>query len=320
MMRSKPGARTAWLAAALACGLVLAAGTWVASAQTQDAPAARPTQILDDTWLEGTVGSLRIRAFVGEQGWPRDSAFWGMYYDVNTWMPIALDGDWIGPARIRLSEGDPRDERPKPHFLLNVSGRAVEGTWTSADGHETRRVRLNRIARPPQFADAIRRGRRRFDDSRWPIAFDYPAGWRLDVSDSELTLRSPDPGEWLFDNELSCTRGQGLPTAPAPGDPPTEFQFAFFRGRDGWLAEQASGRWCEVDDSCVAPSARTFPNGTLMSAAIGYRMYGPHGHGYRGMADADAHLIVAGRNEWVVCRDRLFDSPARLEVPRRPAR
>jgi len=233
---------------------------------------------------------------------------WGIYYDTKDWTPVPLEGDWTPPGRIRLFEGDPRDEGPKPRFDLSISESAVDGTWTSADGQETLRVRLRRIPKPAPFKVAIGRARH-FADARWPITLSYPADWRLDVGDSDLELQSPDPFDMLFDNNLSCVRGRGLPSSPGPEDPPEKLKWPWFRGRSTWLFQSGDGD-CTTDRCEVAESEQRGA-GTFFRGDVGYRMYGPWG--YMGLADESSYLAIVGQ-EWVVCGDRLLDTDARIAV------
>jgi len=225
-------------------------------------------------------------------------------------MPLALDGDWTGPGRLALAEGDPKDDGPKPRFDLEVTRSGATGTWTSPDG-ETVPVRLRRVPKPAPFKSAIRQPRR-FDDPRWPVTLTYPAGWRLDVSDSELRLRSPDPFDVLFENELSCTQGTGVPAVPEPDEPPVEFVWPFFRGRSGWLVNVSGYGECE-DDRCEPAKVEQSRGASIVRGNSGYRSYGPWG--YMGAADRESHLILAG-DRWAMCSDRLLDRPSRLGARR----
>ena len=151
---------------------------------------------------------------------------------------------------------------------------------------------------------------RRFADPRWPIALSYPEGWRLDVSTNELMLRSPDARDMLFDNELSCVRGGGLPKRPGPGEPPIEVRWPFFLTRFGWRANTSLSDGCEGDD-CVTPTIRTTSAGSIILTEIGYRSSGPWG--YMGQADARVYLFVVG-DAWTWCKDRVLDTEGRLAI------
>jgi len=270
--------------------------------------AAKEQQSLGDVWFEGTVGDATIRAYVGDAGWPKPNGLWGIYYYTKYWTPLPLDGDWIAPGRIGLVEGDPDSEAPKPRFDLNLSRSGAVGTWISADRKRTLRVSLRRVPKPAAFKVAISQARR-FADPRWPITLSYPAGWKLEVTQSDLKLRSPDPEDMLFDNELSCARGNGLPARPGPGKPPVPFKWPFFVGPSGWLVETGSDE-CTTD-TCEVPATRESEGATFVRHDIGYRMYGPWG--YMGAADKAIHLIVVGQ-AWVLCDDRLLDVDTRIGV------
>jgi hypothetical protein len=282
---------------------------WLAVAQATSVAAQRP-ESLGDVWLEGTVGSAAVRAYVGDAGYPKEDGLWGMYYYTKYWLPLTLEGGWTSPGQVRLTEGDPGNARAKPRFDLKMSqSPLVEGTWTSADGQQVLPVKLRRVPKPPPFEVAIRRARR-FEHPKWPITLSYPAGWRLDASDGKLTLRSPDPEDMLFRNELDCVRGTGLPAPPRSGEPPVEFEWPFFRGESGWLAGTGLSGECE-SDTCKPPESRQAGAGVFMKASMAYRSHGPWG--YWGLAEASAYLVVVD-DEWARCSDRLLDADTRIRV------
>jgi hypothetical protein len=233
-----------------------------------------------------------------------------VYYYTKDWSPLPLDGDWTAPGQIRLAEGDPGDTAAKPRFDLKVSQtRAVEGTWTSADGRRVLPVTLTRVPKPPSFEVAIHRAQQ-FVHPKWPIRLTYPVGWRLDFSDDDLTLRSSDARDMLFENELHCVRGTGLPPAPLPGEPPVEFARPFFRGESGWLVETGLSGDC-MTETCEPPQSRGGGAGAFMKASMSYRSQGPWG--YMGLADAPVYLVVVGQ-AWARCSDRLLDRDTRITV------
>jgi hypothetical protein len=247
---------------------------------------------------------------VSDAGSPRSEGLWGLYYYTKHWSPLPLDGDWTAPGQIRLAEGDPGETAGKPRFDLKVSQpRTVEGTWTSADGQRVLPVTLTRVPKPPSFEVAIHRALQ-FVHPKWPIRLTYPAGWRLDFSDDDLTLRSPDPEDMLFEHELHCVRGTGLPPAPLAGEPPVEFAWPFFRGESGWLVETGLSGDC-MTDTCEPPQSRGGAAGNFMKASMAYRSQGPWG--YMGLADAPVYLVVVG-HAWARCSDRLLDHDTRITV------
>ena len=275
-------------------------------------PVAQPPQPLGEVWLEGVVGGEAIRAYIGDAGWPKSKGLWGMYYSTKDWSPFPLDGAWTAPTQIRLSVGVPDNAGAKPRFDLNISqARSVEGTWTSADGAQVLPVSLRRVPKPATFEVAIRRPQR-FADPIWPIQLSYPVGWKLDVGDAALTLRSPDPKDMLFGNELHCVRGRGVPAPPRPGEPPQEFGWPFFRVASGWLAEAGMSGDCTTD-TCKPPKSRPTQAGVFLKSSTAYRSHGPWG--YMGLAEASVYLVVAAQ-EWARCSDRLLDTDTRLSVAR----
>ncbi|MDO8794064.1 MAG: hypothetical protein Q7J25_05535 [Vicinamibacterales bacterium] len=298
------------LSALFGCALLIAtlSDSRLAS---QSAPAPVPETQLPETWLEGSIGpGAAVRVFIESAGWPKDGGLWGMYYYTKYWTPIALEGDWISPGRILMYEGDPGAEsRLRPRFDLQLSAQgAVTGAWTSADGRRRLPVRLHRIARPPPFDIAIQRARR-FADPRWPIEISYPEGWFLQVTDMELVVRSPDPQDMLFDNELRCERGRGLPPVPGEQDEPQAFQGGFYRTRAGWRVRVSNLRELGLE----VPRTRVVGSMTFMSAETAYRAH--NAWGYAGIGEGKEHLMIDGY-EWVLCYDRLLDSDDRIQ-PRR---
>lgn len=292
----------------------LAVCLWAAVAQ---APAIKGNSAagFTDAWFEGTIGYAPVRAYVGTAGWPKSDGMWGIYYYTKYWTPIALEGDWTRNGRLRLAEGDPKSDDPKPHFDLTVTRSSANGTWTSEDGRRTVPVRLRRVPKPAGFKDAIR-SPRRFADPGWPITFDYPAGWRLDVTDTQLRLRSPDPEDMLSENELSCTLGYGVPDPPGPEEPPYEFQWPFFRAASGWLASGGVSAECDPDsdlvsEHCEPVEAQQVRGATILRSNTGYRHYGPWG--YMGAASTQSHLIIAD-GRFASCSDRVFDDESRLRA------
>jgi hypothetical protein len=299
------------------CGCLLVVSTLSNSvAVAQEAPAAVPEgSRFPQTWLEGTIGqSATVRLFVEPAGYPKMSGLWGMYYYTRYWTPIPLEGEHLSPDTIRLYEGEPNGNSPsRPRFDLNVSEPAtVTGTWTSGDGRRTLPVRLRRIAQPAAYETAIQNSRR-FADTRWPIEFNYPAGWFLEVTGKKLVMRSPDPKDMLFRNFLECARGRGLPSVPVVEEAVVHFQGSYYRASEGWRVDTGPGPGpdCEGREgrNCETPKTRQAGSAILMSAHIYYRSYGPWG--YAGIAGAREHLVIDG-SDWVHCFDRLLDSDDRI--------
>jgi hypothetical protein len=290
------------LLALIVCGVVR-----VGSGQTTSPPMTAPEKF-GDVWLNGTVGTAEVKIYIGEASSAR-KGLEGIFVYSTDWSGLPLKGDWSVPGRIRLSEGDPGSPTPKAAFDLDVSQSQVTGTWTSSDGSQVLPVRLQRVPEPPRFDVAIRRPRR-FQNTTWPITLSYPDGWRLVVSEAHLTLRSPDPKDLLFDNELACVRGTELPPPPASDQEPVELEWPFFRGPSGWLVPTGIGGSCE-DEKCEPPEVRKTSVGLFMKTEFGYRSHGPWG--YAGIAVGRAYLVVVG-DEWVHCRDRLLDRDTRIGV------
>ena len=286
---------------------------WLIGARSSNAQTpATETQLqsLGDVWLEGTVGSAAVRVYIGDAGWPKSSGLWGMYYYTRYWSPLPLDGDWSGPGQIRLTEGEPGASAAQARFDLNVSARqSVDGTWTSADGRRVVPVKLRRVPKPPRFEIAIRRARL-FSDPKWPITLRYPAGWRLDVTDTTLALRSPDPEDMIFNNELRCVRGSGVLAPPNTAASPIEFEWPFFRGATGWLVATDLAGECDTA-ACQPAQSRRIGNAEFMTATAGYRGHFPWG--YMGLAEASFHFVVIG-DEWAHCSDRVLDDATRIGV------
>ena len=305
-----------WDLSVVCCSVGLVCCLWGVGVAQSTSTASPSPQHLGDMWLEGNVGGEAIRAYIGDAGWPKSSGLWGAYYFTKNWSAIPLDGDWTAPGRVRLTEGVAGDAGAKRRFDLNISQPgAVEGTWTSADGARVLPVRLRRVPKPAPFEVAIRRPRQ-FADSKWPMRLSYPDGWRLDVSSTELTLRSPDPLDTLFDNELHCVRGGGVPSPPRPGDPPVEFSRPFFRGDSGWLVAAGLSADCTTA-ACQPPESRATEAGVFLKSSVEYRSHGPWG--YMGLAEASVYLIVVEQT-WVRCTDRLLDVDTRISVAGRPKR
>ncbi len=188
----------------------------------------------------------------------------------------------------------------------------MTGTWTSGDGRRTLPVRLRRIARPAAYEAAIQNPRR-FADTRWPIEFNYPAGWFLEVTGTKLVMRSPDPLYMLFRNVLECKRGRGLPGVPVVEGAVVHFQGSYYRVSEGWRVDTGPGPGTDCRGregrNCEPPKTRQAGSALLMSADIDYRSHGPWG--YAGIAGAKEHLVIDG-SEWVHCFDRLLDSEDRI--------
>lgn len=170
---------------------------------------------------------------------------------------------------------------------------------------------------PPsvQYADAMRRSRQ-FAHPRWAMTLNYPEGWFLHVTDTELVLRSRDPEDVIFDNELRCTRGSGLPSVPDNADDIYEFQGSFYRAQDGWRVKSGlrATENCE-NDSCESPNTRRVGAVVIMSGEGGYRGYSPWG--YSGVSSGTEHVVIDG-DDWVHCYDRLLDSDDRIQARRQP--
>jgi hypothetical protein len=266
--------------------------------------------------LEGTIGQNAVRLFVETAGYPKEAGLWGMYFYTRYWTPIPLEGEQLSANSIQLLEGDPSDSPLRPRFDLTMSGEAVTGTWTSADGRRGVPVHLRRVAQPAAYDTAIRNAQR-FTDVRWPMEFSYPVGWFLKVTGTTLVLRSPDPEDMLSDNVLTCERGRGLPSAPPPEGEPVHFQGSYYRTHDGWRVEEAPGPGANCDDgpTCASPTVRKVRSTLLMSAEASYRVFGPWGYG--GLADSREYLVIDG-SEWAHCFDRLLDSNDRIQPRAKP--
>jgi len=288
----------------LGCMLLLLA------AQASHGQAAPTDRTLGDVWLEGTIGAAAVRVYIADAGWPKESGIRGIYYYTRYWTPLPLDGDWVDDQHIRLIEGDADNNYPQPRVDLTLSNStAVTGTWTSAKGDRTVPVRLRRVPQPPSFATAIKQ-KVRFDDPRWPISLDYPRGWRFEASEGRLLLRSPDPKDMLYENELSCEQGSGVPDAPGPEEPDEPFISPFYWTRDGWRVGTSLVEGCDADN-CEKPKTRPEKYGRFMRAEAGYRSSSPWGYG--GLGSMEVYLVVIG-DRWVACQDRLLDSHQRIRL------
>lgn len=289
--------------ACLCVGALLASG----GVRAEHPPAA-VTPRFDDTWLEGTIGkNLHVRMYVGAAGFPERDGLWGAYFYTSQWTLIPLEGPDPSSATVVLHEGNPiLDEAARPRLELNFASRPrVTGTWTSADGARVLAVRLRVISQPPSYDRAITHPRV-FNDPRWPIAFEYPDGWSLQLSDTTLRLQSPDPEDMLFENRLECERGRGLPAPPRPKAPPVMFRWPYYRTSGGWVVSPDNFVACddpEQQRSCAAPEARSSARSVLMQTDTGIRVYSPFGYG--GAGDSEAYLAIAGQ-EWAQCADRLL--------------
>jgi hypothetical protein len=270
-----------------------------ASATDQERP------VLNGTWLEGTIGpDTAIRMFLESCSLREDVVLWGVYYETKDGAPIPLQGDWLSSSTIRMNMGTSIDVA-SPRFDLNISGQsAVTGTYTAGDGQPVLPVRLRRVAQPAAYEVAIRKNPQRFADPRWPIEFAYPAGWLLQVTDTELVLRSPDPKGMLDDTVLECSRGSGLPSVPGVGEDPVHFQGGFYRTRTGWVVQET-----QVSDF-LPPKTRRVGSTMLMSAEMYNGAYGPWGN--LGLAAYTQYLAIDG-TEWAHCSDRLLDSEQRIQ-------
>jgi hypothetical protein len=268
--------------------------------------AQRPDEF-PDTWLEGTIGrGLRVHMYIGEAGWPMDHGLWGMYFYDSRWEPLPLEGARLPSGDLELFEGDPgRDAEPRARFRLHPGG-SVTGTWTSADGARTLTVNLARTRKPDPYDVAIRRPRR-FIDPRWPFSFAYPDGWLVRAGETRLLVRSPDPEDMIFDTELACERGHGVPPAPRADAPPQLFRdTTFYRTPNGWVTSRGGMQDCaEPGTRCDPATSRTTGGLTVLSAEVGYRAY--NAWGYAGEADRSDYLILRG-DEWATCVNRLFPS------------
>jgi len=239
----------------------------------------------DAMWLDGTIGgTLQVRVYFGLAGPPKEGGLWGMYYYTSIGTPIPLDGECVVDpdclnGRIRLVEGDPREDGPKPIFELDVKAKQVTGTWTSADGKRRLPVQLRPIAKPSPYEVAISQGRtRRFSDPRWPVEFDYPQGWLLQTTATTLTLRPPDPEAALYDERLECERGSEVPVVPQRGEPAPVLG-NFFLTRDGWRASPGSGLLAgscgEDPGECTTPETRKSRGVATMMGPVAYRSFTP---------------------------------------------
>jgi hypothetical protein len=280
---------------------------------TQDARAGAPVRDdLPPTWLEGDIGGNPVRMFIEAGGWPKEDGLWGAYYYTRDWSPLMLDGTRLADGTLRLSEGEPGPSvEGRPRLDIKI-GTTVTGTWTSGDGVPKLPVRLHRRKQPLRFEDAIK-SPRRFADPRWPMQLQYPAGWRLDAGETDLTLRSPDPQDMMFGIMLQCERGRGLPPAPGAGDAAREFKGFFYRTPDGWRIEGNPAHECDDVESCPVPETRRAGAVILMSGETSYRSH--NAWGYSGIASAREHLVIAGE-EWVHCTDGLLDSDSRIQPGR----
>jgi hypothetical protein len=281
----------------------------------EKAPAAPPPDELPATWLEGNIGGRAVRMFIEDGGWPKDDGVWGAYYYTSDWLPLMLDGTRLADGTVRLYEGEPGPSvEGRPRFDIKL-GTTVTGTWTAGDTAPKVPVRLHRTKQPLRYEDAIK-SPRRFADPGWPLQLTYPAGWRLDVGGTDLTLRSPDPQDMMFDTMLQCERGRGLPPAPQAGEAATEFKGFFYRAADGWRIEGNPEHECDDAESCPIARTRRVGSVSLMSGETSYRSH--NAWGYSGIASAREHLVIDGE-EWAHCSDGLLDSDSRLQ-PRAPGR
>jgi hypothetical protein len=279
----------------------------------QNAPAAVQETELPQTWLEGSIGpDAVVQLFIESAGWPKKGGLWGICYYTKYWTPISLDGEWVSPGRIVMNELDPVTDAPSgARFDLQLSADgAVTGTWISVDGRRLP-VRVRRVAQPAAFEIAIQKARR-FAQPPWPVEITYPEGWFFQATDTSLVLRSPDPHDMFFDNELRCERGRGLPPVPAEREEPIPFHEGFYRAHDGWRVQVTS----LVDAELSLPKTRTMGSVTFMSAETAYRAH--NAWGYSGIREAKAYLVIDG-DEWVYCVDRLLDTEGRIRPRSSPA-
>jgi hypothetical protein len=236
-------------------------------------------------WLEGTVGSGRVRMHLERGG----AVVAGVYYYTRHWDPLLLRGEWLGEGELRLTEQKP-DDTETGRFEGVLGTRGFEGHWISPDGKKRWPVRLRSVPAPGCDGGGPWKT---FDDPSWAFTFSYPASWRLTIVKGAAVLTCPDPSPMLFDGSgvVQVEAGAGF-SSFEEGEQP------FARCRGQWfIADMAS---CPCDDlgTLCAPVAPQLRDGlTVLRGGGSSRTY-CRGGSYVGLGWRENHLVLLG-DRWV---------------------
>lgn len=153
-------------------------------------------------WLEGTVGSKRVRMYLEAGG----EAAIGVLYRTDDWNPLMLGGQRGKNDNFQLTdktEGSLGTGSLKGQ--LTVYG--LTGTWIALKTGNKSAIRLKFTPEPR--CELGSGPWREFDDPRWPITFSYPALWHIEVHESGISITCPDPSLMAYDGfDISFTQGK----------------------------------------------------------------------------------------------------------------
>lgn len=237
-----------------------------------------------ETWFTGSIGGVGARMhLVGGGGIAK-----GEFYRLNDWKPVILGGRLQAEGTLLLH--DEQESGCAVHDDCAGSGvlrgrltkTGFTGSWQASPGDPPKAIRMQ--AEPAPKCE-VKGPKRVFSNPAWPVTFEYPATWHVDVTVNTVTLTCPDP-YWMASEgaNVSLTMGDLTPNGKLPSDPPILSE----------LAKDDKGNWQYASDLGGGPEPATVVQRdgmTIITAAGSRRGYCVLG-GYSGLEDTELALIL----------------------------
>ena len=257
--------------------------------------------------LKGVVGDRQAQAYFDMwpvPGAPRRVSGVLRFPDERSDEPLAdtligLEGpleDDSCVVQLKEADGDTDGSVWRLRFETN---RLLTGTRGVPDGR-TDAIALDVVPETPCNAGSEWRT---FRSARWPIAFEYPASWKLLEDDDDITVECPSIARLATERpSLTFERGR-FPSKTTGPDSGTSGSFT----EPYWFLRLAGDDWrvCDPDDrrqsgeSCP-PARRSERNGlvVLQGAAGEHRLYRP-GVGYLGQGRGITRFLFIVGERWI---------------------
>ena len=276
--------------------VVLICAVWLSSVHHID---ARPDceKSLPGEHFAGRLGGRSIQAYLG-LGYPaQDDGIFGAFLFPDTWTPGAspdeaafgIDGEFTDTCEIELIDSG------GGIWQLRVADGRLIGTRGERGG-QSPAVELKVV---PETDCSPRGAWLTFRSQQWPVAFDYPASWRVGEDGRDVVVQCPSAERMTNGgSEIWLQLGQGKePVVATDGRRGDGIDVFVTWGNDQWLI----GTMCEDRASALCqPARKSVRRGmTVLQGTLGeHRLY-RIGGGYVGQGPGIMSYLFLLGDAWI---------------------
>lgn len=204
-----------------------------------------------EKWFVGSIGGIGARMHLIGGG----NIAKGEFYRQDDWKPVILGGRLQADGTLLLHDEQElncgtNDECAGTGLLrARLTKTAVTGTWKASPDDPPKPMQMQEEPRPKCEVTGPKRA---FRNRSWPITFEYPATWHMDITANAVTLACPDPDLMANDGmNVSLAMGDIAPNGKLPAQP--SILTLFTRDRNGrWRFEGLLGGWAAACNRCSA--------------------------------------------------------------------